>query len=91
MILTPEKCIHCGGTDLTVYGYYKEKRRYKCIPCNRVFLNSYTYNAWNKEIAEKIITMSLNGSGTREIGRVLNISRNTVTAHLKKKPMNSQM
>ena len=84
MILTPEKCIHCAGTDLTVYGYYKAKRRYKCIPCNRVFVSHYTYKAYDKTVSEQIISMAVNGGGTRETGRVLQISNNTITAHLKK-------
>ncbi len=91
MIMVSVKCVHCGGTDLSVYGYYKEKRRYKCQPCNRVFLSKYTYNACDKNISEKVLEMSMNGNGMREISRVLKIARNTVTSILKKKPTRSQM
>jgi len=34
---------------------------------------------------EKIIDMVINGAGTRDIGRVLKVDKDTVTAVLKKK------
>jgi transposase-like protein len=39
------------------------------------------------EVKVQIIKMSLNGSGIRDISRVLGVSRNTVTAVLKKLKM----
>jgi transposase-like protein len=85
MVVTYIHCRHCNGIDVHPYGFYKEKRRYKCKPCQKIFLTEYTYEARKPDIAEKIIEMSMNGSGTRDIGRVLKISKDTVTAHLKKK------
>ena len=46
---------------------------------------NYCYKAYEKGINKKVIDMSINGSGIRDTARVLNISKNTVVARLKKK------
>jgi IS1 family transposase len=45
----------------------------------------YIYNAYQPEIEQKIIDMSLNASGIRDIARVLKISPTTVIEELKAK------
>jgi len=40
---------------------------------------------------EKIIDMTLNGSGVRDIGRVLHINKNTVVSVLKKNSKNEPL
>ncbi|KAA6316107.1 hypothetical protein EZS27_033540, partial [termite gut metagenome] len=42
------------------------------------------YNARKQGIKDKIIEMTLNSSGVRDIGRVLKISKDTVVSLLKK-------
>jgi transposase-like protein len=44
----------------------------------------FRYNACKKEVKAKIIEMTLNSSGVRDIGRVFLISKDTVTSGLKK-------
>ena len=55
----------------------KNKNNYKLF----IF---HSYNACKKEIKAKIIEMTLNSSGVRDIGRVLRISKDTVSSELKK-------
>lgn len=45
---------------------------------------NYTYKACEPGVKNKIIDMAMNGSGTRDTARVLGISKDTVTAALKK-------
>jgi len=49
----------------------------------------YTYQACQPGIKEIIIDMTMNGSGVRDIARVLLISPTTVIDELKKKSLNS--
>lgn len=55
------------------------------------FILDYTYNACKPEIKNKIIPMALNGSGIRDIVRVLKISTTTVMNYIKKKKNISNM
>jgi transposase-like protein len=79
------RCSHCQGTDLHKNGKSPNgTQRWFCKVCNRYFRLEYRYNACNKGVKEKIIDMTLNSSGVRDIGRVLRISKDTVTSVLKK-------
>jgi hypothetical protein len=42
------------------------------------FRPEYRYRAWQAGAKEKIIEMALNGSGARDTGRALRISKGTV-------------
>ena len=78
-------CSHCNGTDLQKNGKSLEgTQRWFCKGCKRYFRLEYRYNACKKEVKAKIIEMTLNSSGVRDIGRVLRISKDTVTSELKK-------
>jgi transposase-like protein len=59
-------------------------QRWFCKDCKRYFRLEYRYNACKRGVKEKIIEMTLNSSGVRDIGRVLGISKDTVTSELKK-------
>jgi transposase-like protein len=52
--------------------------------CHRTFIQQYTYRSYLSEVKQQITDMAMNGSGMRDTARVLKISRNTVTAVLKK-------
>ena len=52
---------------------------------HKTFQLEYSNNARKPGVKEKIIDMAMKGSGTRNTGRVLKISPNTVTAVLKKR------
>ena len=78
-------CPHCEGTDLQKNGHSPEgTQRWFCKGCKKYFRLDYRYNACKKGVKEKIFEMTLNSSGVRDIGRVLSISKNTVTSALKK-------
>ncbi|MDR1364100.1 MAG: hypothetical protein LBJ32_00465, partial [Oscillospiraceae bacterium] len=48
------------------------------------FVENYSYNAYKPEIRKQVLSMIVNGTGTRATGRILGISKDTVTALLKK-------
>jgi len=58
--------------------------RYKCNTCGKTFQTQYTNNGATPQTKQMIVKMSLNGSGIRDISRVLDISQNTVISVLKK-------
>jgi transposase-like protein len=84
-------CLHCEGTDLQKNGKSPEgTQRWYCKECEKYFRIEYRYNACKKEVKEKIIEMTLNSSGVRDIGRVLGISKDTVTSELKKNSIKNE-
>jgi len=86
MITVTVECPKCGSTDLEKNGKSKSgHQKCHCKACNSYFQLSYSYNACKAGTEEKVWGMSLNGSGTRAIGRALSISKDTVTGILKKK------
>jgi len=78
-------CPHCTGTNLIKNGKAPNgAQRWLCNECKKSFRFIYRYNACKKGTREKIIEMTLNSSGVRDIGRVLKISKDTVCSVLKK-------
>jgi transposase-like protein len=79
-------CQHCHGSDLRKNGKSLEgTQRWYHKECKKYFRLEYRYNACKREVKEKITEMTLNSSGVRDTGRVLRISKDTVTSELKKK------
>lgn len=93
MAVVRVKCPYCGSEEISLYGKNaKGKQRYLCknAGCSRkTFILDYTYNACKKGVKEQAFNMIMNGSGTRDTGRVLKISPNTVTSILKKQKLSS--
>ena len=89
-VLIPVKCIHCFSTDVIKHGKSAEgKQRYRCLngACPyTTFILEYSYPGRLKDVKQKIVEMTLNGSGIRDIARVLNVSSATVIKELKKRP-----
>ena len=83
------KCPYCGSEEVSLYGKNSTGRqRYLCRNkgCrHKTFQMEYKNQASRPGVKEKIIEMAMNGAGTRDTGRVLNISPNTVTSVLKKR------
>lgn len=81
------KCPYCGREEVSLYGKSKSgKQRYLCRnkACSyKTFQLEYQNNACRPGTKEKIIDMAMNGAGTRDTGRILKVSPNTVTAVLK--------
>jgi transposase-like protein len=82
------KCPICNSEKVSKNGHNKEgKQVYNCnnTECKRRnFIEDYTYNGANPEIRRQVLKMVVNGNGTRATGRILDISKDTVTAILKK-------
>jgi len=57
--------------------------------CGRTFIREYAYQGRLPQVKRQIVEMTLNGSGVRDIARVLQISPTTVIEELKKKPPRS--
>ena len=83
------KCPYCGQEKVVKYGKSRSgKQKFKCCndECSRkIFQLEYQYKACEPGMREKIIDMVINGAGTRDIGRVLKVDKDTVTAVLKKR------
>ena len=89
MTQIPVLCPHCGSEKIVKRGKTDGgKQRYLCgnNECGtKSFLLDYTYNGNKPDVKDKIIEMSMNGSGIRDIARVPEISTDTVISELKKK------
>ena len=60
------------------------KQRYRCKDCRRQFITSYSYRACQVAVRALVLPMTMNGSGIRDISRVLQISTNTVLKLIRK-------
>ena len=82
------KCPHCGSEKVSKNGHNKTgKQVYNCnnTECDRRnFVEEYTYKAYNPEVRKQVLKMAVDCTGTRATGRILGISKDTVTAILKK-------
>jgi len=86
-------CPFCGSENVSKNGHSTTgKQVYRCNnnECDRYsFVEKYTYKAYNPDVREQVIKMTVNGTGTRAAGRILGISKDTVTAILKKQKAGS--
>ena len=93
MAVIEVECPYCGSKEVSLYGKNRTGRqRYLCRnkECShKTFQLEYKNNACRPGTKAQIVEMTMNGSGTRDTGRVLKISPNTVTKVLKKR-RNSQ-
>ncbi len=82
------KCPYCGSEEAVLYGKSSTgKQRYLCQNkecAHKAFQLEYKNNASKPGIMKgKIVKMVMNVAGTRDTGRVLGVSEDTVTATLK--------
>ena len=81
------ECPYCGSKEVSLSGKNRTGRqRYLCRNkgCgHKTFQLEYKNNARRPGMKEKIVEMAMNGAGTRDTGRVLGISKDTVTSVLK--------
>ena len=82
------RCPFCGNDKISKNGHNKTgKQVYNCnnSECkHRNFIEQYTHKAYLPQIREQVLKMTVNDNGTRATGRILGISKDTVTAILKK-------
>ena len=92
----PVECPHCHSTEVVKHGKSAlGKQRYRCQNKNcpyRTFVLNQTYPGRTRQVKQQIVEMTLNGSGVRDIARVLHVSPTTVIQELKKNysPQTSQ-
>ena len=82
------RCPHCQSETVVKYGKTsngKERFRYQqSAECGRTFVRSSAYPGCLPTVKQQIVDMTLNGSGIRDIARVLHVGSNTVLRELKK-------
>ena len=72
-------CPSCASRHIVKNGTTpNRKQKYLCKGCRRQFIRDYTYQGCRPDIRRLIVPMTLNGSGIRDIRRVLEVSINTV-------------
>ena len=72
-------CPRCSSLNVKKNGITaQQKQRYRCKDCERQFITDYTYQAYKAGVRSLVLPMTMNGSGIRDISRVLSISTNTV-------------
>jgi transposase-like protein len=82
------RCPHCQSEAVVKYGKASNgKERFRCQPRDqwgRTFLQTYAYPGWLPTVKQQIVERTLNGSGRRDIARVLQVGPNTVIKEIKK-------
>ena len=89
-VYIPVECPKCKDKESIVkFGQTSNgKQRFLCQnkECDRnTFIINHEKMGWLQETKEKKIEMTLNGSGIRDIARVLKVSTTTVISEIKKK------
>ena len=91
MVFINVHCPGCGGLNIIKHGKLpKGEQRYRCRDsgCDTTtFILNYQNKGHLSEVKAKIIDMTMNASGIRDIARVLEISPTTVISELKKRKM----
>lgn len=88
MILLPVECPRCNKFQNVVKNGQSRAgvQRYRCNDCMKIFQIDFVNNGSKPGVKEQIARMAINGSGSRDIARVLGVATNTVTAVLKGLP-----
>jgi transposase-like protein len=87
MAVAVVQCPHCQSRQVVKYGTASNgKARYRCQQqtCGRTFIQQYTYPGRLPEVKQQIVEMTLNGSGVRDMARVLRVGPTTVIKEVKK-------
>lgn len=88
MILLPLPCPRCNSVDIVKYGTTMTgTQRFLCQndQCDiSTFIIDYQYKGCSPDIDQKVLELTMNGCGIRDISRVLAINPNTVISKLKK-------
>jgi transposase-like protein len=83
-------CPHCSSSDLQKNGHSENgTQRWRCIDCRKSFQLTYRYNARKPGVKDQIIELTLNSSGVRDIGRILQISSFRVKKNAQRDPIRS--
>lgn len=87
-VLIAVRCPHCQSTEVTRHGKPSNgKPRFRCLNSEcpyQTFSLNLAHPGRKQEVKWQIVEMTLNGSGVRDIARVLHVSTSTVIKELKK-------
>ena len=91
--LVKVRCPYGGSEKVSKNGHNRAgKHVYNCNnrDCTgHNFVAYYRYKAYEPELRKHVLKMAVDGTGTRATGRILGISKDTVSAILKKRRMGS--
>jgi transposase-like protein len=80
-------CVHCGASTLRKNGLTSNgKQRYYCRNCGRNSRPTPGTNAYSEERKAEILRAYHERTSLRGLTRIFGVSRQTVTAWLKKSP-----
>ena len=83
------RCPSCGSEQVRKNGHNRAgKQVYQCKnpECHRKsFVEEYTYKACDPKVRRQVVTLAIDCTGTRATGRILGISKDSVTSILKKR------
>ena len=87
-VLVTVRCPHCQSSEVVRHGKSSNgKERFRCLEAEcpyQTFSLNLAYPGRNREAKQQITEITLNGSGVRDIARVLHISTSTGIQKLKK-------
>jgi insertion element IS1 protein InsB len=84
-VLIQVKCPHCEGTNIKRNGIKSSgQQNYCCKNCNKQFQSHYRYRGADPKVRKQALEMSMNGSGIRDIGRVLKLAPSSVLDKLRR-------
>lgn len=84
-VLIQVKCPHCEGTNIKKNGQKANgKQNYRCKNCLKQFQDRYDYRGADPRLQRQVMTMSMRGSGIRDIGVVLNLDPSGVLDKLRR-------
>ena len=87
MVTITLSCPYCRSAQLAKYGVTaKGQQRYRCRTCGRQHRENPGSNAYSDAERETILRAYQERSSLRGLSRTFGVSRNTVTAWLKKSP-----
>jgi transposase-like protein len=85
MVTKQITCRHCGSIEITRHGLTTNgKQRFLCHDCGRYSRESPQPNGYTAQARETILRAYDERSSLRGLSRTFGVSRNTVTAWLKK-------
>ena len=86
-----QTCRHCGSDQLVRYGIAPNgKQKFLCHACGKESRENPGSNAHSAARRDEILRAYEERSSLRGLERTFGVSRNTVSAWLKKKPLVSQ-
>ena len=85
------KCPSCESEQLNKYGFAPDGRqKYQCRACGRQHREQPRPNGYTEERKEEILRATQERSSLRGIQRTFGVSRQTLSAWMKKKQTNSR-